>query len=130
MHPAEKNAADRAMSGLSDVASTAADRASDAAGRVSDKASDVYQRVRDGAADLGDKMPGSASEAVDAGRSRLQPKQRSTRAANWPAAHRGIAARGRNRLPRWLGRKPKLIRSRRRSCRLRSSTYLHDQEIA
>ena len=59
---------DRARGTLGDAAATASDRASDAAGTVSDAASDAYDRVRERAADLGNKIPGSASDAVEAGK--------------------------------------------------------------
>ena len=65
---AVKGTADSAKSRLDATAGSVADRASEAAGKVSDKVADVYQRVSEGAAGLGDKLPGSAGDAVEAGK--------------------------------------------------------------
>ena len=48
--------------------SSVADAASDAAGHAADTAQDLYARAQNGVAGMTDALPGSAREAVEAGR--------------------------------------------------------------
>ena len=86
----------------------AGDALQDYASGTADKAAGVYGSVKAKISDATAQLPGSASDAIDAGPKGLCQRIRAVRETGVQAANRSPAAGWRHRLPGWLGCKQKL----------------------